>query len=325
MSDAARGDLPALTIGCTFSDRIEALLDGRVAIEGFLSTLRCVEAQSLFRMTLDDATFDVAELSMGSHIAAVAQGRREYVGLPVFLSRSFRHSNLYVRADRGIESPADLAGKRIGLVDFQQTAALWLRGLLADDYGVSRDGIDWVTAGLHAPVLTDRMSMTLPEEISVTRSSSTLDAMLSDGAIDAIISPTAPRCFTTGAAPVRRLWEDYRQAEIDFWHRTRVFPIMHVLVVRRSLIERSPTLGVAVYDAFVRSLDLALSDLATRDFPKCAMPWLANSAQSGVEALGEQPWTYGVEPNRAVLDRMLRYATEDGLIDALIPMEALFS
>ncbi|EZP54164.1 ABC transporter substrate-binding protein [Sphingomonas sp. RIT328] len=315
---------PTLTIGCTFSDRIEALLDGRVHIERFESMLRCVEAQTLFRATLNEAAFDIAELSMGSHIAAVAQRRRDYVGVPVFLSRSFRHANLYVRTDRGIDGPADLAGKRIGLVDFQQTAALWLRGMLADDHGVARESIDWVTAGLHAPVLTDRMAMDLPAAIRATRSSSTLDAMLADGSIDAVISPTAPCCFTTGSAAVRRLWSDYCHAETDFWHRTRLFPIMHILVVRRSLTVRYPHLTTAVYDAFARSLELALADLATRDFPKCAMPWLAHCVQDGIDALGEQPWTYGLERNRAVLGNMLRYAVADGLCDDRMSVEALF-
>ncbi len=318
----------ALSIGCTFSDRIEALLDGRVAIDGFAADLRIVEAQRLFREVLQTQAYDVAELSMGSHIAAVAAGlqggRRDYVGVPVFLSRSFRHGNLYVRTDRGIDTPEDLAGKRIGLVDFQQTAALWLRGLLADEYGVARESIRWTTAGLHAPVLTDRMAMDLPPGIRVERSPATLDALLRAGEIDAIMSPTAPRCFADDTVPVARLWRDPRAAECDWWRRHRIFPIMHVLVVRRALVEATPALPDALFAAFEQARALAAADVANRDFPKLVLPWLSSFAAEAHAALGGDPWTYGVAANRDVLTTMLRYAVADGLAPASLSVEDLF-
>ncbi len=316
---------PALTIGWTFSDRIEALLDGRVVVEGFATDLRIVEAQRLFREVLQAQAYDVAELSMGSHIASVAAGRRDYIGVPVFLSRSFRHANLYVRTDRGIDAPEDLAGKRIGLVDFQQTAALWLRGLLADEHGVPRESIRWTTAGLHAPVLTDRMAMDLPPGIHVERSSSTLDALLRAGEIDAIISPTAPKSFADDAVPVARLWHDPRAAEQDWWQRHHIFPIMHVLVVRRSLVEATPALPEALFAAFEQARALAAADVANRDFPKLVLPWLSAFATEAHAALGCDPWTYGVAANRDVLTTMLRYAVADGLAPASLRIEDLFS
>jgi len=200
--------MATLSIGCTFSDRIEALLDGRVRIAGQEAASHIVEPQRLFRAVLRDAAYDVAELSMASHVAAVAAGRRDYVGVPVFLSRSFRHANLYVRTDRGIDRPEDLAGRTIGLVDWQQTAALSLRGLLAHEHGVARESVRWVAAGVHAPVLDDRAAMTQPAGIRLERSSSTLDALLAEGTIDAVISPGAPRCFLHQTAPVAGLWHD---------------------------------------------------------------------------------------------------------------------
>jgi 4,5-dihydroxyphthalate decarboxylase len=314
-----------LTIGCTFSDRIEALLDGRVAVDGFAADLRIVEAQRLFREVLQAQPYDVAELSMGSHIAAAAAGRRDYVGVPVFLSRSFRHANLYVRTDRGIDTPEDLAGKRIGLADFQQTAALWLRGLLADEHGVARESVHWTTAGLHAPVLTDRMAMELPPGIRVERSPSTLDALLRTGAIDAIISPTAPKCFADDTVPVARLWGDPRAAERDWWQRHHIFPIMHVLVVRRALVEANPELPAVLYAAFEQARALAATDVANRDFPKLVLPWLSAFAAEAHAALGGDPWTYGVAANRDVLTTMLRYAVADGLAPASLRVEDLFA
>lgn len=314
-----------LALGCTFSDRVEALLDGRVGVEGFDVDIAIVEPQRLFRQTLGEQTYDIAELSMASHIAAVGQGRRDYVGLPVFLSRSFRHSNLYVRTDRGIDRPEDLAGKRIGLIDFQQTAALWLRGILADEHGVERTAVHWITAGLHAPVLDDRMVLTLPGGIRVERSASTLDLLLRDGAIDAAISPTAPRCFADPLVPVARLWPDHRAQEVAYWRRRQVFPIMHVAVVRRMLVDQHPGLPARLFAAFEESRRLAAADLVARDFPKVAMPWLGDSARHAHAELGGDPWTYGLQANRETIATMLRYAEADGLTPSSIVADDLFA
>ncbi|WP_267347012.1 ABC transporter substrate-binding protein [Sphingomonas sp. GM_Shp_2] len=317
--------MATLSIGCTFSDRIEALLDGRVAIAGHAAVLHIVEAQRLFRDVLRDAAYDVAELSMASHIAAVGAGRRDYVGVPVFLSRSFRHANLYVRTDRGIVAPNDLAGRTIGLIDYQQTAGVWLRGLLADDYGVSRQSVRWVTAGLHAPVLDDRVSMAPLDGIRIERSPATLDRLLADGTIDAVISPGAPRCFLNGTAPVDRLWRDPRQSDLAWWRQTRIFPIMHLLVVRRTLVETCPDILPALYGAFDEARRLAAADLVSRDFPKLALPWLNDHAMAAHRALGQDPWTYGLDDNRHVLETLLRYAALDGLCPSDLTVDDLFS
>ena len=316
--------MAALSIGCTFSDRIEALLDGRVRIAGHRAELHIVEPQRLFRAVLREAAYDVAELSMASHIAAVAAGRRDYVGIPVFLSRSFRHANLYVRTDRGIDRPEDLAGRTIGLVDWQQTAGLWLRGLLADEHCVSRESIRWIAAGLHAPVLDDRAAMSPPAGIRLERSPATLDALLAEGAIDAIISPAAPRCFLGRTAPVARLWDDPRAAEAAYWQRTGIFPIMHVLVLRRALAEVYPELIDALYTVFDEARGLAAADLMERDFPKVMLPWITTHATLTRDALGDDPWTYGLDANREVLTTMLRYAEADGLTSGNVALRDLF-
>ena len=314
-----------LSIGCLFSDRIEALLDERVRIGEHAAQIHIVEAQQLFRMVLRDAAYDVAELSMASHIAAVARGRRDYVGIPVFLSRSFRHSNLYVRTDRGIAGPGDLADRTIGVIDFQQTAAFWVRGLLAEDHAVARTGVRWIAAGLHQPVLQDRAPVTVADGIRLERSPATLDALLRDGAIDAVISPTAPRCFGEADVPVARLWSDPAEHERGWWQRTGIFPIMHVLVVRRALAEACPALPGLLYNAFEEARRLAAMDIATRDFPKIALPWLASHAATVRQTLGGDPWTYGIEANRATLEAMLRYAAADGMCDHSMTIDALFS
>jgi len=315
---------PRLTFGCLFSDRIEALLDGRVTVAGLDLAIRIGEAQTLFRQVLREAAHDVAELSMASHIAAVGRGARDYVGVPVFLSRSFRHSNLYVRADR-ISRPEDLAGRRIGVIDWQQTAALWVRGLLADHHGVAREGVTWIAAGLHAPVATDRTPLTLPPALRVSRSDRTLDELLRTGEVDAIISPTTPRCFADGSGTVRRMWPDTVAVETSYWHDTGIFPIMHVLVVRRTLVDRWPALPDRLQAALEEARRLAAADRDGRDFPKTMLPWLPGFAAMARERLGRDPWTYGLDENHAALAAMLRYAEADGLTDRRLDPAELFA
>jgi len=312
-----------LTLGCLFSDRVEALADGRVVPEGCSLQIRFAEAQALFRSVLRGEGPDLAELSLGSHIAAVAAGRRDWLGLPVFPSRAFRHANLYVRTDR-IGPPEDLAGRRIGLIDYQQTAALWLRGLLADDHSVAREGVGWITGGLHAPVLTDRAPAPTPPGLSITRTGSTLDALLAAGEIDAVISPTAPRSFHKAEVPVGRMWADHEAEARQWWRRTGLFPIMHVIVLRRSLAEAHPWLPASLTAAFTAALDLALADIHRRDFLKVALPGQLAAAERSAADFGPGLWTYGLEENRTVLSAALRHAVADGLAGPELTPDALF-
>lgn len=313
---------PVLTLGCAFSDRIEALLDGRVTVEGFSLDVRIRPPQTLFREVLRDQAHDIAEMSLGSHIANVAAGRDAYVGLPVFLSRAFRHSNFYVRSDR-IAAPADLAGKTIGVIDYQQTASVWARGLLADDHGVARESLSWVAGGLDAPVAEGRAAP--PSGVVIRRTDETLDALLRRGAIDAVISPIAPRSFVESAPHVARLFPDSQAAEIDFYRRTGLFPLMHCVVVRRTLIEAHPGLAGALYAAFEAARQLAMTDLDGRDYPKIAMPWTTTYRRQALAALGGEVWTYGVAANVREISALLAYAQADGLIDGRLDVEAVFA
>lgn len=314
-------DKPVLTLACAFSDRIEALLDGRVAVEGFDLDIRIRQPQAIFRDVLRERTFDIAEMSLGSHIAAVTTADYGYVGLPVFLSRAFRHSNIYVRADR-IARPEDLAGRRIGVIDYQQTAGVWVRGFLADDHGVARDGVDWVTGGLDAPVAEGRAAP--PPGISIRRTEGTLGQMLIEDELDAIISPIAPRAF--GEDPnIARLFADPSAVERDHYARTGLFPLMHCVAVRRAQVETHPELPAALYQAFEAARRLAVTDLDGRDYPKIAMPWLGRARQDTLRALGRDPWTYGVEANRTELATLLRYSFEDGLSDRLLEPNDIFA
>jgi 4,5-dihydroxyphthalate decarboxylase len=320
-----KGGEIVLSYGCLFSDRSEALLDGRVKVEGVSIVTELRQSQPLFADVLRQAKYDMAEMSLGSHIAAIGAGKRDYVGLPVFLSRSFRHSNIYIRTDRGIASPADLAGKRVGVIDYQQTATAWVRGMLADDYGVERESVVWITGGLQAPVLEDRMKMAPRPGLSITRTTSTLDALLASGEIDSVICPTAPQCFTQGHPHVARLFPDYRADEIAFHRRTGLFPLMHCVVLRRSLAEDHLALPCMLFEAFSKAKDLAYVDLGSRDYPKLSMPWLVYYRNDALTAIGGDIWTYGVEANRHDIATLLRYAAEDGLTDRQLTIEEVFA
>jgi 4,5-dihydroxyphthalate decarboxylase len=314
-------DEPLLTLACAFSDRIEALLDGRVSVEGFDLDVRIRQPQAIFRDVLRNETLDIAEMSLGSHVAAATTANYGYVGLPVFLSRAFRHSNIYVRADQ-ISRPEDLAGRRIGVIDYQQTAGVWVRGFLADDYGVARTGVDWVAGGLDAPVAEGRAAP--PPGVSIRRTTGTLSQMLSDGELDAIISPIAPRAFRDSDPNVARLFADPRAVELDHYAQNGLFPLMHCVVVRRALVAAHPELPAALYSAFEAARRLAAADLDSRDYPKIASPWLSSDRQDTLRALRRDPWTYGLEANRTELATFLRYAFEDGLSRRMLDAEDIF-
>lgn len=310
------------SFGCAFSDRIEALLDGRVAADGIDLQISLCQPQALFRDVLRDQTYDVAEMSLGSHIVSVGSGRDDYVALPIFLSRAFRHSNIYIRGDR-ISQPKDLADATIGVIDYEQTAGIWVRGLLADEYRIDRRGLKWVAGGLNAPAAEGRRP--LPNGLPIHRTDDTLSDLLERGELDAVISPLAPDCFVERRRHVRRLFENPMSAELDYYVRTGIFPIMHCVVVRRRLIDRHPDLPRALFTAFDAARRLAIVDLDLRDYPKIATPWIGDHRRAVNQCIGKEAWTYGVGRNRNSIEAILRYTAEDGLTEKRLTIEEVFA
>ncbi|MDB5643573.1 MAG: 4,5-dihydroxyphthalate decarboxylase, partial [Hyphomicrobiales bacterium] len=204
-----------LTVATTLTDRTAPILDGRIAIEGcHVTPVRIADPQEIFRRALKDAAFDLAEMSMSTHIVMSARGDYDYVALPVFLSRTFRHSSIYVRADCGIDRPEDLGGRRIGLEQYQQTIALWVRGILGDVHGVSASSIDWVNGGLEKAGGGERVALDLPPGIRLQAApeGESLNGLLARGDLDAVIATRPPSCFVAGDPAVKRLFPDYRAA-----------------------------------------------------------------------------------------------------------------
>jgi len=308
-----------LTLATTLSDRTRPIHDGRVKVEGFGIAPLAGEPEELFRIAMRDATHAVTELSMSSHILSVARGDSRYVGIPVYPSRSFRHGAIYIRTDRGIARPEDLAGRTVGVPEYQQTAALWARGMLRERHGVDTRGITWISGG-------ERTAIALPPgfDLRPVADGDTLEAMLAEGRIDAFIGPRAPACFLQRTAPVARLFPDTRAAEEAYFRATGFFPIMHCVAVRRDVAEAHPGLPVALLRAFQAAKAVALAELSMVNVLRVSLPWIASEVERQTALMGGDPWPYGFARNRDELAAMCRYAREDGLAARAVEPEELF-
>jgi 4,5-dihydroxyphthalate decarboxylase len=308
-----------LTLASHLSDRTRPIHDGRVKVEGFDLDFVADEPEVLFRIAMRDATHAITELSMSSHILSVARGDSRYIGIPVYPSRSFRHNAIYVRTDRGIARPEDLAGRTIGTPEYQQTAGLWIRGMLRDQHGVDTRGIAWITGG-------ERTAVALPPgyDVRPMPDGDNLDAMLAEGRVDAFMGPRPPACFVKGTAPVGRLFADPRAAEEAYHRATGFFPIMHCMAIRRDVAEANPGLPSALMRAFAEAKAMALADLALTNVLRVSLPWIAYEAKRQTEMMGGDPWPYGFARNRDELAAMCRYAREDGLALRDVTPEELF-
>jgi len=307
----------SLSLACTATDRTRPLMEGRLQVPGADIAFLPGEPEDIFRRALRDRAFDVSELSMGSHIVTSARGDAPYIGVPVFLSRAFRHSAIYIRTDRGINSAADLAGREIGLPEYQQTAALWVRGILRDHYGVDTKGISWRTGG-------ERVAITLPDGFKVRPMGESLEEALAAGRIDALIAPRPPACFNTGIAPVARLFPDYRREEESWFRASGFFPIMHCLAVRKDVAERHPWLPVELFRAFSAAKAASLAEMSLVNVLRVSLPWIAAEAEAQSAIFGGNPWPYGFKRNRDEIAAMIRYAVEDGLAARQMEPEELF-
>ena len=315
-----------LSLACSSSDRTRPIIDGRVEVAGVSLTVLPGEPEDIFRRALRDRAFDVTELSMGSHIVTTARGDAPYIGIPVFPSRSFRHAAIYVRTDRGIRTAADLAGKRIGLPEYQQTAALWVRGTLREYYGVDTRGIAWRTGGMEEKGGSERVALKLPPELDVTPigPEETLNGLLASGGVDAVVGPRPPSCFVARSAPVDRLYPDYRSEEEAYFRATGFFPIMHCVALRKELAEAHPWLPLELFRAFARARAMAVADLSMVNVLRASLPWIAAEAEAQTRIMGGDPWPYGFRRNRDELAAMIRFAVADGLAAREIAPESLF-
>jgi 4,5-dihydroxyphthalate decarboxylase len=315
-----------LTIAGGDYDRTRALRDGRVPVDGCDITYLPLEPEELFFRAARYADFDVCEYSMSTYLMQWVRGTTPYVALPVFLSRVFRHSGFYIRTDRGITSPADLRGKTIGVPEYQMTASVWQRGLLEDEYGVSARDVAWRSGGQEQPGRVERSPFTPPDwlDLKPIPGDRTLSGMLAAGELDALITARPPSCFLDGAPNVGRLWPDFRAAEQDYFRRTRIHPIMHMVVVRRSLVEANPWLPATLMKAFVQAKSVAVASLERGAALSVTLPWIVAELAATREVLGRDIWPYGLAACRHEVAALIRYSHVQGLIDRMPEPEELF-
>jgi 4,5-dihydroxyphthalate decarboxylase len=316
-----------LTLACWDYDRTRALIDGSIVPDGIdLVYLNQPVEETFFRM-LRYREFDCSEMSLSSYCASLHSDNPPFIAIPVFPSRYFRHSCIFVSARSGIREPADLKGKRIGVPEYQMTAPVWIRGILSDDYGVKVTDVQHLSGGEEEPGRDEKLKIHLPPEIRLRPigPQQTLSRMLADGELDALVTARAPSTFTKEPANVKRLFPDYVEVEKEYYRRTKLFPIMHTIVIRRDVYNANPWVAQSLYKAFTSAKSKAY-ELYNQTAALAAMvPWLTAQIEETRREMGEDWWPYGLEANRAVLDTFLRYHHEQGLSKRRLAPEDLFA
>lgn len=316
-----------LSFGCWDYDRTRALADGRVSPDGIdLVYLSMPVEETFFRM-LRYREFDVSEMSMSSYLVSLQSEERPFIAIPVFPSRFFRHSCIYVHVGSGINEPKDLIGKRVGLPEYQMTAPAWIRGILSDDYDVPVDSVTYMAGGEEEPGRSEKLKIDLPPNIRVERIGphQTLSHMLASGEIDALYTARKPSTYTNGNGPVRRLFEDYVNVERDYYRRTGIFPIMHVVAIRREAYEANRWIAMSLMKAFAEAQKLTYESLRETAALKAMLPWLNAHVEDAEKEMGTDYWPYGVEKNRTTIDTFLRYHHEQGLSRRKLEIGEMFA
>jgi 4,5-dihydroxyphthalate decarboxylase len=316
-----------ITIACSDTDRTRPIIDGRIAVEGCRVTFIPLEPAETFFRSLRYREFDVAELSFSSYLRTVDAGDSPYIGIPAFISRLFRHSSFYIRTDRGIQSPADLRGRVVGVPEYQMTAPVWMRALLHEEYGVAPSEIHWRTGGQEQAGRDERTPLgAIPGvDIQPIGPDKTLSAMLASGEIDAMLAARTPSCFLRGAANVGRLFPDYQQVEAEYFRKTRLFPIMHLVGIRRELVAANPWLPASVYKALCEAKDMAVKRMRDVRVLPVTMPWIEPYVAAASALMGDDYWPYGVAENAHAIEAMTRYAHAQGLTSRQLKPDELFA
>lgn len=318
-------DIP-ITVASGDYDRVRALREGTVGIAGCAVTYSTIEANALFIRNLKHQEFDVSEMSFSTYIVQREQGKAATTAIPVFLSRAFRHSAIFVRTDRGIRTPADLMGKRVGTPEYFTTMLVWMRGLLADEYGIAPSDLRWRLGGMEQP----SQKTTPPEQVAGVDienipAGKTLAGMLADGELDALFTARPPSCFVTGVPNVGRLFADTRAVEQAYYRKSGVYPVMHAVGIRNSLVEQHPWMARAVFDAFLKAKEIAVADLQKLAAFSVTLPWVEAEYRATQAMLGKDIWPYGLEENRKAIETLCRYLHEQGFTPRRMTAEELFA
>jgi ABC-type nitrate/sulfonate/bicarbonate transport system substrate-binding protein len=319
-----------LTFACGDYDRTRALAEESIRPDGIdLTYLRLPVEETFFRM-MRHQEFEVAEMSLSSYVLSLRAddpGASPFVALPVYTSRMFRHGSLYCNADAGISSPEDLRGKVIGTPEYQLTACVWMRGILGDRHGVPFDSVGYLTGGQETAGRIEKAGVDLPDSLRIGRipEDKTLAAMLAEGEIDALCTPRVPSPFVAGDPRVRRVFPDVAASEKEYYATTGIFPIMHVVVIRRDVYDRHPWVAQSLYKALLAAKNEAYGTVYDTSALRFMLPWLIPQLEEAHDLMGKDFWSYGLDGNRDTLATFLRYHHEQGLSKRAWTPEELFA
>jgi len=319
--------MASLTFACGLYDRMVPLYTGDVKPEGVdLKFLVIDSPREIFDRMAGKLEFDACEMSSSELITQKVAGQSPFVAIPAFPSRVFRHSFIFINRKGGIRSPKDLEGKRVGVPLYTMTAAIWIRGHLQHDYGVDLSKIHWVQGATNMPGSHGSptvLPLLKPVSIENNRSDKSLSQLLEAGEIEAIAGAEIPAAH--GVNPdVQRLFQNFREVEKEFYRRTKIFPIMHLVVIRRDVYEKDPSIAASLYTALVRSKEVALKKMRYIGATRYMLPWLADDLDELREVFGNDPWPYGIEVSRPTLEALVTYMVEQSMIPRPIPIEELF-
>jgi 4,5-dihydroxyphthalate decarboxylase len=310
-----------LTLACGDYDRIKPLTEGQVKIRGIDLNHIPIEPKELFWRMLRHKEFDASELSLAAYTITRAQGKKWFMAVPVFPSRVFRHSAIYIHEDSGIKKPQDLAGKKVGIREYHMTAAVWVRGILQHEYGVPPNKINWFR-----PEGEERIDYPVPKGLPLKSipENKSIYGMLEAGELDALVDPAPPISMCKPNGSVRRLFPDYKAVEMEYFRKTKIFPIMHTLVVKHEIHQRYPWVTSSLYNAFCQAKEVCYRKLYPRA-NHLTGAWLDVALAEERQVLGDDPWPYGLEANRHTIETLIQYLHEQGLIASKMPVEELFA
>jgi len=316
-----------LTLACWPYDRTRALADGSVRLEGIDLVYLPLEVEETFWRQARFQEFDASEMSLSSYVKTLNSDQPPFIAIPVFPSRSFRHSCIFVSTKSGIRKPEDLKGKRVAAPEYQMTAPVWIRGILSDDFGVKVTDVQHFSGGEEQPGREEKLKLDLPKEIDLRPigPTQTISRMLADGDLDAFVTARAPSTFYSEPDKVKRLFPDYVEREKDYFRRTRIFPIMHTVVIKRDVYDANPWIAQALYKGFATAKEKAMAGLRETHVLASMLPWQVSHVEEARQLIGEDWWPYGLEANRHVLETFLRYHHEQGLSRRRFAPEEIFA
>lgn len=322
---------PAVSIGGYAYDRVRAIQDGRVGVDGFDVEFHPDDIYSLNKQVFGpQKTYDVSETGLIPYVMRYAnEDFRGYTLIPVFISRTFRHRNIFVRSDSGIEKPEDLKGKRVATPGYGMSSHTWIRGFLQDMHGVKPEDMQWIETTKSSDggkLNADFAKYYLPKDFPITKGPDDVDEsqMLIAGDVDALVTAIEPKAFIEGNPKIRRLFSNVEAAEKEYFREKRVFPIMHVIALRDDVADAHPGLPKALFEMYSQAKELAYQDLEAAEVLKLTLPWVNQALDETRALMGKNYWPYGIKANRKELDLVMRYTHEQGLTKRKVTVEEVF-